>query len=352
VAPFACRFRSALLSGAVVVTGVATSLLVLGCESSHAVGESARAANQLLAPNSVGVIDPATTSVVAQIRVGENPLDIVFAAGSVWVANVGDTTVTQIDPRTRRIVRMIDLGAAPMGLAADDGTVWVTNGLDGTLTRIDAVTGEVEKPVRLRPKLDIQFFKNVATHLEGAAWMPAVATQGSLWVSDVLSNSILRVDPAQETVADKLDGYDGLSLASGGEQLWVIDYQFRKLVRLDPGSNRPSLVVQLDPDVAPKALAADGESVWIANSGPSAGLPPNFIWRLDAATGAIIRKIDVGYLPDAIAVGEDAVWVANWGDRTVTKIDKATNNVLATLQVGRNVGGVAVAAGAVWITAQ
>lgn len=121
---------------------------------------------------------------------------------------------------------------------------------------------------------------------------------------------------------------------------------------LAPPSGRAVRKVQLDPNSAPKALAVAGDAVWVADSGPSAGLPPTFVWRVVAATGAIAQKVSVGYLPDAVAADPQAVWVASWGEGSVTKIDARTNKAVTTIPLGHPIGGVAVGDGVVWVTAQ
>ena len=67
----------------------------------------------VLTGNSVAVLDPATTSVVAEIPVGARPSGIAAGAGSVWVGNRDDNTLLRIDPRSRTVVRTIGLGVEP-----------------------------------------------------------------------------------------------------------------------------------------------------------------------------------------------------------------------------------------------
>jgi YVTN family beta-propeller protein len=70
-------------------------------------------------------IDPGSNA-TRQIEVGDQPAAVAVGAGSVWVANAGDGTVSRIDPATRKVVKTIDVGNAPAGLVVADGLVWVT----------------------------------------------------------------------------------------------------------------------------------------------------------------------------------------------------------------------------------
>jgi YVTN family beta-propeller protein len=51
-----------------------------------------------------------------------------FGAGSVWVANAGDGTVSRIDPVTGRVVRTIEVGGSPTDIVVVGDEDWVTVG--------------------------------------------------------------------------------------------------------------------------------------------------------------------------------------------------------------------------------
>jgi sugar lactone lactonase YvrE len=59
------------------------------------------------------------------IRVGNGPVAVVAAAGSIWAASGSDGTLSRVDPRQERVVATIELGARPTALAADRHGVWV-----------------------------------------------------------------------------------------------------------------------------------------------------------------------------------------------------------------------------------
>ena len=47
-------------------------------------------------------------------------------AGSVWVADSGDGTVTRIDPHTDKVQATIAVGGSPQAITIADGKAWVT----------------------------------------------------------------------------------------------------------------------------------------------------------------------------------------------------------------------------------
>jgi DNA-binding SARP family transcriptional activator/streptogramin lyase len=77
--------------------------------------------------------DPHKREVVNDIQLGSRkPNSLAVGAGSVWLTNQIDASVTQLDPRTGRIIRTIPVGeprtAATCGIAATRDAVWVTVG--------------------------------------------------------------------------------------------------------------------------------------------------------------------------------------------------------------------------------
>jgi virginiamycin B lyase len=71
------------------------------------------------------------------IQVGLGPVSIEYGAGSVWVANGGDGTVSRIDPRSGQTVgKPIAVGAPLTDLTTRGKAVWVLRG-NGQVKRIE-----------------------------------------------------------------------------------------------------------------------------------------------------------------------------------------------------------------------
>ncbi len=73
----------------------------------------------------VTVLDPEALSVKDTIRVGDDERDMMFGAGSVWLADGDAGSVTRIDPLTRDLTTFPVAGAA-LSVAVDPATgeVW------------------------------------------------------------------------------------------------------------------------------------------------------------------------------------------------------------------------------------
>lgn len=101
-------------------------------------------------PNYVGGIDPDGNAIVAAIPVGVSPGPVAAGAGSVWVGNVQDRTLTRIDARLRSPVRALSLGdRTPTAVAAGRSGVWVVHGLSGELSRIDTQFDRVSRTIQV-----------------------------------------------------------------------------------------------------------------------------------------------------------------------------------------------------------
>ncbi len=133
------RLRWAVPSAvlALVVVAVAGFLLTRGSGGLSTVS-----------PNSVGVIDPASNELVAEVPVGIDPESVAVGAGAVWVANVGDQTVSRIDPAdTASRPNTIAVDDYPSDLVVGAGSVWVALGALAELARINPEQNDAASPI-------------------------------------------------------------------------------------------------------------------------------------------------------------------------------------------------------------
>ena len=72
--------------------------------------------------NAVGLVDPVTGEIRRSVAVGQRPSALATGAGSLWVANTGDETVSRL---TGDVVRTIALSGHPVSLAFGRRGLWV-----------------------------------------------------------------------------------------------------------------------------------------------------------------------------------------------------------------------------------
>ena len=275
------RPRRRVLMGATFAAAViGASLGVLLTQGGGGITSAAVSAN------AVGVIDPESSKVAAEIPVGVAPGGIAGSPGAIWVSNTGGNTVSLIDPQTNHLRQTVSVGGGPAGIAITPNAVWVANGLDGTVSRIDSRTNQVSQTI------------TVGNGPSGVA-----SGENTVWVTNSTDGTVTRIDPVTGLPKGTLPAIVGASgIAVGFGLVWVVS----------PPSGR--------------------------------------VVALDARSGEVIKVIGVGVDPAAVAVGPDAVWVANRADGTVSKIDPRSLAVTDTVPVGRGPAGIAAGPNAVWVT--
>ena len=317
------RRRRLQLGAGLAAVAVAVSVafvLVLGASSPVQV-----------APNSLGVIQPSNNRVTAQIPVGNTPGAVAAGPGSVWVANIGDKTVSHIDPFTKSVLKTIPVGATPDSVAVGPGAVWVLHGFVGSLTRIDPDVNQVSTRI------------TVTRHsLAGAGG--AVAVGGDAVWAVYSSADVAKIDPGSNTrVGRDFAGRSPDGAAFGAGSLWVANRGENTVDRFDPRSFGGGPVVVIKVGHGPSGVAVGGGFVWVANTDDDS------VSRIDPLTQSVTR-IPVGRSPRGVAYGAGAVWVADGGDGTVKRIDPRSGQVKATIHVGNSPSGIAVGEGLVWVT--
>jgi streptogramin lyase len=157
----------------------------------------------------VARIDPNSLQVTA-IRVGRGPSGVAVGAGSVWVANGLERTLTRIDSASGAVLRRrIALRFAPMGVAFGGGSVWITGTAAGALARVN-------------PKTD----QSSATVQVGDGPTQVLVFDQRVWVADTFGRTLAEIDPARDTVIRTIAiGESPEGLASSQGQLWVASHR-------------------------------------------------------------------------------------------------------------------------------
>jgi YVTN family beta-propeller protein len=152
----------------------------------------------------VARVDPSLENAPVTGFAGFHPLAIAVGAGSVWVANAGDDTVSQILPATASTIKQWQVGRRPSGVAVGAGFVWVTDEVDDTVFRIDPVSGSLTQiPVGHGPT--------------GIAY-----GNGHVWVADSGDGTVSEIDPADlQHVVNVRVGNRPTGVAVAYGRVWV-----------------------------------------------------------------------------------------------------------------------------------
>jgi YVTN family beta-propeller protein len=323
LAPPFWRRRAALLGAVALALAVAlAAALLLRSDSGGGLGA--------IQPNHVGVIDLETNEIVAEVPVGIQPGPVAAGAGSVWVGNAEDRTLTRVDPVERTVTGTISLeNRTPTGLAVGLGAVWVAHGLLGELSLVDPQFGQVTRSVQ------------VAGTAFGSPNGSVALDEQSAWV--VYGDSTLaRLDADGTVLAETLAGNQPSGVLTTGGSVWVTNPGDSTVQRFSAETFREGPIRTFNVAVQPTGIAYADDAIWVASAGDAV------VTRIDPDSGATL-PIAVGEGASAVASSEGAVWVANTTAGTISRIDPSTNEVVATIETGNAPSGLTVAGGFLWV---
>jgi YVTN family beta-propeller protein len=313
------RARGAPLAAGVAAALVVVVALVVALSSSG--GDRLTAIDE----NHVGLIDAGSGDITAQYPVGRNPSAVTVGAGSIWVANTGDETVSRID-RGHPIVT-IPVGRDPTALAFAAGSLWVTAREDRTLAQLNVAANRIARKIPL-----------------GDAPRALAGGFGALWVAYEIDRRVARFDLTRGAFTAPIElAANPTALAVGAGSLWVASEEAGTVFRVDPQTRAVAKAIPVGN--GPIGVAVGERGVWVANR------QDGTVSHIDPATDRVVRTVTVGEEPSAVAAGAGSVWVANSGDGTVSRIDPVRGRVTETIRVVGNPTALAIDGGSVLTTA-
>jgi YVTN family beta-propeller protein len=276
--------------------------------------------------NVVAALDPASGAIKMAIRVGAGPSAIGVNGGTVWVANKVDGTVEKVDPKTGKVT---SAGTATnaTGLSIGEGFAWVLGGFPTSVVYSFALSGG-----------------NQGTKIElGTNSEDIAAGEGSVWVTDLNTRALLRINPGTHAITSIPTGGIPTGVAVGGGSVWVtVDGGSKdEVLRIDPKSEA---ITHVELKVRADDVAWGPGGLWVANGDDDS------VTRIDSGTNAVKNSVAVGREPIDVAVGDGAVWVADQQGQAVSRVDTATGKA-ATVRMGLYPSAVAIGSDTVWVTA-
>ena len=173
------------------------------------------------------VVDPASRSVLATVRVGHLPYGVALnAAGTLaFVTNWGASSVSVIDTNTNTIVKTVAVGMHPCAIVANPvgNELYVANGDGDSVTVLDGTTGSVRRTIDLRPSPDAP----VGAGPDGLAVSP---DGGTLYVSNGGDDDVAVIELGSATTADRVAGLiptawypSGVAIDPSGRTVFAIN---------------------------------------------------------------------------------------------------------------------------------
>jgi ABC-type branched-subunit amino acid transport system substrate-binding protein/DNA-binding beta-propeller fold protein YncE/tRNA A-37 threonylcarbamoyl transferase component Bud32 len=338
------RHRStAGLVGAGLAIAVAVALVAVlatrgGDGTHHVTGPTTT--TRLASEDTVALVDPVSLRVRDRLPVGRTPSAIAFGAGSAWVLDTDDQSISRIDTRTNTTTKF-GIGLTPFDLTFGADALWVTAG-EPSGTPFSG--GEATRVARVDPANTSAIRWIDLPHPRAALLGPSGRGQiafglGAVWVVDP-DGAITRIDAATREVTTIPD-VGAFAIAVGDDQVWTLGGH--GLREIDPETNRAD--APISPQTAtPTAIAVGGGAVWVAD--PERGL----VVRVDP--GPPVQTSTIATAPEAstIAFSDGRVWAADALGGTVVAIDAATNRAIQPpIAIGGAPQAVASSTGGVWV---
>jgi DNA-binding SARP family transcriptional activator/ABC-type branched-subunit amino acid transport system substrate-binding protein len=332
--------RVAVLAAAVAAAGAAAAVALW---PSGGTDRAARGGGG----DAVQLVDPVAGRTLAHVPVGASPTSVAVGAGSVWVLNADDRTVSRIDPVTRHVEKTFSTGETPTELVFAGGALWVgsgyragttrsANALTQAFTRVDPSSGRVvaNVPLPKPPEPDPR-----PGHLPGT--VSAVGAFGAIWAI-APDFSVVRIDARSNRVVARIPVVAD-AIAAGEDAIWLLAADRRLLLRVDPTANAVADRTAVPPGGT--AIAAGGGAVWVTNPYAEAVL------RVRPGSRPAVETIPVGVGAAGIAADARGVWIANVLTDTVIRVDPDNGQVRQALP-SRFPQNIAIGAGAVWVSSQ
>jgi DNA-binding SARP family transcriptional activator/sugar lactone lactonase YvrE len=306
-------------------------------------------------------IDPATDRVVADLPIGRSPSDVATGAGSIWVLDANDQTISQIDPQTRSVAQTFGAGAAPARLAFGDGSLWVgssaglpprdrvdESSLLAQVIRIDPQTSTLPQEVITLSAHHVTPDGLLLDNPSGAGHL--AVGHGVVWAVNP-DGSVSHIDPRNGRVVATIDGVNADALAIDPTGVWAIGGgpARGKLSLIDGRTNAvtasltlPGSNIQAGQLTGGQLAAVGDGALWVTDA------YQRTIWRVRIG-GVTGRRLDLGQT-SAIALGANSVWLTNDQASTVTRIDPETLRILKVIQLPAPPESIAIGGGLVWVS--
>jgi YVTN family beta-propeller protein len=311
--------KAALVAAAAAGLACAQTLLVLNKEGSLA------------------LVDPGSRKVIATVRTGDSPHEVVASPDGklAFTSNYGSTTpgntISVIDLAARKELRRLDLGALrrPHGLDFVDGKLYFTAESNKLIGRYDPALNQIDWLL--------------GTGQDTTHMILVTPGERQIFTANIGGDSITMIEPAgvqnwKETVIPVGKGPEGFDLSPDGRQIWaansrdgsvsVIDVATRAVVRTFGVQTKRSNRLKITPD---------GRQVLITD------LDAGNLLVLDRETRREVKRLSLGRAPAGILIEPEGAraYVAVTGDNNVAVIDLKTLELLARIQTGTGPDGMA-----------
>ena len=225
---------------------------------------------------------------------------------------------------------VIALGKTADWVAITEDAVWVGSTGPDAVHRIDPNTNRRIARVLLSGKPCAGLAAD-----SGSLWVPLCGAVQSLAKIDLKSNRLTTF------AVGRVQAEGGI--AAGAGAVWLIVDPQGTLVRIDPATGAILKTIQVPPGSFNPYFS--GGQVWVTRAEGSE------ITRVDAASGSVVGSVPTGPHPRFLTAALKFIWTLNQGDGSVTRVDPETlETATIALHTPGHGGDISSGGGLVWTT--
>jgi class 3 adenylate cyclase/DNA-binding beta-propeller fold protein YncE len=230
-------------------------------------------------------------------------------------------------------------GPGPRSIATGEGSIWVTNGGSDSVLRVDPISGHA----RVIP-------------IPGGPVDVTVGQRG-VWVVSA-NGDLTRIDPGtnETTTTDISEGAPiPIDVTVDDDSVYVASIECQcvppntRVAKVDASSGSVAVIpAPAHPEAVGVAVLVLDGSLWI-----TAG---SEVWQVDPATGKVLKRVGIELSPRDLVADRDgsSIWVSAAGSgRQVgwaIEIEASTGGIINRQPVGCCPGAIAVGEGYIWVT--
>ena len=278
--------------------------------------------------STVTPINTATNMPGTPITVKGNPVGVAITPDgkTAYIGSYGSPDVTPIDTATNAVEPGIPVGNLPevIAITPDGSTAYVTSAGVNRITPIDIATNTPEESI------------TVGDNPSEIAITPDGKTA---YVTD--DEGVTPIDTATNEAGSPIaigEGPEGIAITPDGKTAYVTNELGTSVTPIDIATNTPGTPIAVGSHPNAIAITPDGKTAYVTNELGTSVTP------IDIATNTPGTPIAVGSYPFAVAITPDGktAYVTNEGGASVTPIDIATNTPGTPIEVGEDPEGIAI----------
>lgn len=325
--------------------------------------------------NSLAIVDPASSQILARAPAGQDPHEIVASADGklAYISNYGGSdstlnTISVVDLLARKPLPAINLGAlhSAHGLALAGGKLYFTAETNKVIGRYDPATQTLDwilgtgqdrtHMIVVCDSLDRIITSNVSSgtisiieQVPSPGFGPPPGAHGPP-PSAPAPASARRGEPRKTWRVTNVPaglGAEGFDVSPDGKEIWVANAQDATVTVIDVATKKPTATLPISVKRANRLkFTPDGKHVLIAGLGGGPGSAAGNLVILDVATRKEVKQLDLGGGSAGIVIVPDGsrAYVAVSAKDKVAVVDLRTLEVSAQISMGKGPDGLAWAA--------